>query len=61
MEAVRPVVDKEVMTGAITGVEDPAEASNTSTENQAQRSTNARKAASEVVVGFMSELGTATV
>lgn len=33
MEAVRPVVDKEGMTGATTGVEDPAEASNTSTEN----------------------------
>lgn len=43
MEALRPAVDKEGMTGAITGVEDPAEASNTSTENQVQRSTNARK------------------
>ena len=30
MEAVRPVVDKEVMTGAITGVEDPAEGNNIS-------------------------------
>ena len=46
---------------AIMGVEAPAEGSNTSTENQAQRSTNTGKAASEVVVGFMSEPGTATV
>lgn len=38
MEAVRPVVDKEGMTGGITGVEDPAEASNISTENHASKS-----------------------
>jgi hypothetical protein len=43
MEALRPVVDKEVMTGVITGVEDPAEASSTNTENQAQRPANARQ------------------
>ena len=41
MEALRLAVDKEVMTGEITGVEVPAEGSNTSTENQAKRSTNA--------------------
>ena len=37
-EAVRPVVDKEGMTGGITGVEDPAEASNISIEDRALRS-----------------------
>ncbi|TKB68530.1 MAG: cytochrome c [Nitrospira sp.] len=45
MEAVRPVVDKEGMTGGITGVEDPAEVSNTSIEHRESLSVLERRGA----------------
>lgn len=45
MEAVRTVVDKEGMTGGITGVEDPAEVSNTSIEHRESLSVLERRGA----------------